>query len=755
MPDAADHTVQQEDAPAHGAPHPDRSRSALSHLGAALGRRPGVVVVTWVLLVLLGFAAAGGAFGNERLFDRLTAGEPTVPGENETGRDLIADSGSSGFQTITVRVDGVDVSSPAVGQAAQRAAQQVGELPGVTRVASPFVVPGGLRSPAAATMLKDGSAASDGYVTVVTVDNLPDEAAFHALGDQVTATVRTATAGEGATVTSGGVRDLVDAITGQLEVDLRTGEGIALPVSFLVMIVVFGGFVAAGMPIFGAIASIAGALASLLGFSYLIDLDTTAVNVVTVLGLGLCIDYGLLVVSRFREELRARAAGLPVAQIPRSMVVDAVARTVDSAGRTVVFSGLTVAISLGGLLVFQSPLMKGIGTAGVSVVVIAVLVALTLVPALCVLGARRLLRRGTEQAPEHGVFSRLAQWVHRFPVPIIVVVATALLALAAPALDLRLTSSGAQLLPVSAPERVFFDGLAEDYPVLGGADVTVVAKAPLAQAQRYAADLRLPEGGRVLDVTTLQGPGRSGSAPSLVRIDVPGGPLEQPARDLVDQLRDQRPAFDTYVVGPASGLKDFTDSMWDRAPYAFALVALATLVLLFLMTGSVVIPVKALLLNVVSLGASLGIVVLVFQKGHLEGLLGFASVGAVESTIPLLVLAFGFGLSMDYEVFLLSRIVELHERGYSNDDAVVVGLQRSGRIITSAALLVVIVFSGFVAGQLLIIKETGVGLATAVALDATLVRMLLVPATMTLLGDWNWWAPTRLRGLHARFGITE
>lgn len=755
MPDAPDHAVVQQPDVAHDSSHPDRARSGLTRLGAGLARRPGVVVATWVLLVLLGFAAAAGAFGNERLFDRLSTGEPTVPGENETGRELIADSGSSGFQTITVRIDGVDVASAATARAAQQAAAAVGALPGVTSVASPYVVPGGLGSPAAATMLAGGSPTADGYVTVVRIDDPPDKEAYHGLQDRVTEAVRTATAGTGATVTSGGVRDLVDAITGQLEVDLRKGEGIALPISFVVMVVVFGGFVAAGMPIAGAIASIAGALASLLGFSYLIDLDTTAVNVVTVLGLGLCIDYGLLVVSRFREELRARAAGMPVGQIPGSMVVEAVARTVDSAGRTVVFSGLTVAISLGGLLVFQAPLMKGIGAAGVSVVVIAVLVALTLVPALCVLGARRLLRRGTEQAPEHGVFSRLAQWVHRFPVPIIVVVATALLALAAPALDLRLTSSGAQLLPVSAPERVFFDGLAEDYPVLGGADVSVVAAAPLDRAQQYAAGLRLPQGGRVLDVTPLPDASRSGSAHSLVRIDVPGGALEQPARDLVDQLRDQRPDFDTFVVGQASGLKDFTDSMWERAPYAFALVALATLVLLFLMTGSLVIPIKALLLNVVSLGASLGIVVLVFQDGHLEGLLGFASVGAVESTIPLLVLAFGFGLSMDYEVFLLSRIVELHERGYSNDDAVVVGLQRSGRIITSAALLVVIVFSGFVAGQLLIIKQTGVGLATAVALDATLVRMLLVPATMTLLGDWNWWAPRRLRGLHARFGITE
>ena len=189
-----------------------------------------------------------------------------------------------------------------------------------------------------------------------------------------------------------------------------------------------------------------------------------------------------------------------------------------------------------------------------------------------------------------------------------------------------------------------------------------------------------------------------------------------------------------------------------RALVAFALVALATLVLLFLMTGSVVIPIKALLLNIVSLGASLGILVWVFQQGHLEGLLGFESVGAIESMIPLLILAFGFGLSMDYEVFLLSRIVELHEQGYSNDDAVVMGLQRSGRIITSAAALVVIVFF---AGQLLVIKQTGVGLAVAVLIDATLVRMLLVPATMSVLGDWNWWAPRRLQRWHARYGITE
>jgi len=730
--------------------HPDRSRSLLSRLGRGLARRPRTVVATWLLLVIAGFGVAGGALGGGSLFNRLHTGEPTVSGENIHGRNLLTAAGQSSLSTYTVRVDGVDLASPAVTRAALQTAGVIKDVPGVASVAMPHVVPGGIRSPAAAPLLKGGSATSDGFVTVVTLAGDPDREAHqrieHAVDDAFGAVV---TAAPGSKVTTGGLQHLIDAITGQLEVDLRIGEGIALPVSFVVMVFVFGGFVAAGMPIIGAVASIAGALASLYGFSHVIDLDATAVNVVTILGLGLCIDYGLLTVSRFREELRARARGMPASEIPQDMVREAAARTVDAAGRTVVFSALTVAIALGGLLVFDATLMKAIGAAGVSVVLIAMLVALTLIPALCVLGARRLLRRGTEIAPEEGVFSRLAQWVHRRPVPIVVLVLAALVGLALPALDLRLTLSGDAMLPTSNPTRQFSEGMARDYPRLGGADVTVVAEAPLDKAKAYAAGLRLADGASVLEVAA------AGPDLSVVRLDARGGPLDDPARDLVLRLRADRPDFPSYVVGQASGLRDFTDSMWQRAPYAFALVALATLVLLFLMTGSVVIPVKALLLNVVSLGASLGVIVWVFQHGNLQGPLGFASVGAVESTIPLLVLAFGFGLSMDYEVFLLSRIVELHERGYSNDDSVVVGLQRSGRIITSAALLVVIVFSGFAAGKLLAIKETGVGLATAVALDATLVRMLLVPATMTLLGDWNWWAPGRLRRWHARFGITE
>ena len=731
--------------------HPDRRRSALSHLGALVARHPLVVAAAWLLVVAAAFGSALGVFTGESLFDRLESGEPTVAGENLTGRDLLTEAGEAGTTRYMLQVTGVDADSPAVVQAATAAAKDLQTIPGVEGVAMPYVVPEGLQSPQAAVFFKEETPASDGFLTVISLD--PDLSAE--AGDRARAEVDRkfdALVGSlpGATGSTGGLTELIDSITHQVEQDLRTGEGVALPVSFLLMVVVFGGFVAAGMPILGAIASIAGALASLLAFSYAIDLDASVVNVVTVLGLGLCIDYGLLTVSRFREELRARARGLPPRDITREQIVAAAARTVDAAGRTVIFSGLTVAISLGGLLVFEAPIMKAIGSAGLSVVLVAMLVAVTLVPALCAIGARRLLRKGTEQAPEHGLFSRLATWVHDRPVPVILGVLAVLVTLALPVLDLRLTSSGSELLPTSAPQRVFFTDLAEHYPTVNGPDLRIVAQTSPEEAAAYAAALPDLHGREVNGVAEP-----INDSLSAIGVDVPGGPLDENAREMVRLLQADRPGFPTYVVGQASGLQDFTDSMFERALPAFALVALATLVLLFLMTGSVVIPVKALLLNIVSLAASLGVLVWVFQQGHLQGLLRYDSVGALESLIPLLILAFGFGLSMDYEVFLLSRIVELHEQGYSNDDAVVMGLQRSGRIITSAAMLVVIVFSGFVAGQLLVIKETGVGLAVAVLLDATLVRMLLVPATMAVLGDWNWWAPSGLKKWHARFGITE
>ncbi len=729
-----------------------------------------LVLATWLLLAVAGFTAALGVVG-PGLFDRLAAGEPSVAGEATRGQDLLAAASTTG-PSVTLIVDGAAPGDPALAAPLEAARADLLAVDGVASVTDPLSVPGGPDSAQAAGLV---AADGEGLLVTAVLDDGLDEPAQ----DEAVAAVQERLEGLGSTLEAdvpgvstlvGGGTILFEAVAHQVEQDLVTGELIALPVSLLVMVLVFGGLAAAGMPMLGAVASIGGALASLLGFSYLTDLDASVVNVVTVLGLGLCIDYGLLVVSRFREELRAlpaSSAGRHRAGGPRvapDAVAAALAATTATAGRTVVFSAVTVAISLSGLLLFEAEILRAVGAAGVSVVLVALLVALTLVPALLAVAGGSMLRRGVvsrvpglrrvlaafgDVPPPEGFFSRLARRVQRRPWLVVAGVLTVLGLAAAPALDIELRSSGAQLLPVDAPERVFFDTLAAEFPTASIPPVQVVGRAsPEAMAP-------LAEQAAGLDgVRAVSPPQPVGQDLAVVSVFTAGtDPGSDAAKAVVAALRDERPGYETWVTGQTATLVDFSDALVDQAPRAGAVVVGATFVLLFLMTGSVLIPVKALAMNVVSLGASFGVLVWVFQDGNGEDLLGFTSVGGIETVIPMLVLAFGFGLAMDYEVFLLARVAELRRSGLGNDAAVVAGLQRSGRIITSAALVVVLVFSGFVAGELLVIKQTGVALAVAVAVDATLVRCLLVPATMTLLGEWNWWAPGPLRRLHARIGV--
>ena len=718
----------------------------MARLGGVIARHPRWWVVGWLVAAVACYAVAVGGVAGESLFQRLHSGEPTVRAESRDARNIV-EAAEPALSSLTMQVSGADLDDPASVRAGAQKTQAISSIPGVARVQSPLLSPQGPADPAVAPLVGVGGPQSGRFVTVVEFD----EGLGKAGQDRAEADVETALQGVADAMNArgivGGPSKVLDAVTGTIESDLVRGEGIALPLTFLVMILLFGGFVAAGMPIVGALVSIAGALLTLFVFSHTLELDATVVNIVTLLGLGLSIDYGLLTVSRFREELAQRASTGPPT---RDEVRVATERTVATAGRTVFFSGLTVAIALSGLLVFEADILKAIGLAGVSVVLVAMVVAITLVPALCVLGARRLARKAKEQVSDVGVFSRLAHAVQRRPVVVIVGTLVALVTLALPTFGLRLTSSGTELLPRTSPQRVFFDELHRDFPALASPEVSVVARsADPATVSAWAQDLRSQPGVTAVTVRPL------GDEYQLVSVRVAGKPTSDEAQNLVHQVRDNRPAFQTWVTGQAAAQIDFLQSMVHRAVYAVGLVVLGTFVLLFLMTGSVVIPLKALLLNVVSLGAALGVVAWVFEQGHLEGLLNFSSVGAVESMVPFLVLAFGFGLSMDYEVFLLSRITEFHNAGYENDRAVSLGLQRTGRIITSAALLIVIVFAGFIAGDILIIKEMGLALVAAVVIDATLVRMLLVPATMTLLGRWNWWAPAPLKRLHARFGITE
>ena len=721
-------------------------RSFLARLGGLIARHPRLWVIGWLVAAVACYAFAVGGVAGESLFQRLHSGEPTVRAESRQARDII-ESAEPALSNLTLQVSGADLTDSGAVRAGAEKTQAISSIPGVAKVQSPLLYPTGLADPAVAPLLGAGGPSSGKFVTVVEFD----EGLAKAAQDRAEADVEQALLGVAdamdAKGTVGGFSKVLHAITGTIEKDLVRGEGIALPLTFLVMLLVFGGFIAAGMPVVGALVSIAGALLTLFVFSHALELDATVVNIVTLLGLGLSIDYGLLTVSRFREEISHRGSPGPPT---REEVRAAAERTVATAGRTVFFSGLTVAIALSGLLVFEADILKAIGLAGVSVVLVAMVVAITLVPALCVLGARRLARKAKEQVSDVGLFSRLAHAVQRRPVVVIIATVAALVTFALPTLGLRLTSSGTELLPKTSQERVFFEDLRRDFPGLAAPEVSVVAASTDTTAvDGWAQELRSQPGVTGVSVRPL------GDTHQLVSVRVAGKPTSDEAQSLVHHVRDNRPTFQTWVTGQAAAQIDFLESMAERAVYAVGLVVLGTFVLLFLMTGSVIVPIKALLLNVISLGAALGVVAWVFEEGHLEGLLNFSSVGAVESMVPFLVLAFGFGLSMDYEVFLLSRITEFHNAGYENDRAVSLGLQRTGRIITSAALLIVIVFAGFIAGDILIIKEMGLALVAAVIIDATLVRMLLVPATMTLLGRWNWWAPAPLRRLHERFGITE
>ena len=704
----------------------------------------------WAIAILLSFAASLGVLTGQSVFDRLTSGTTEAPGEAQQADDLLAAS-TEESATVLVSVTGADVLAPETTTTVSQAVAELSAIEDVSDVQSPMTTPGWPQTPEAYAFVAQQDPESGGFIIAVNMSADLSQANQGTVVEQVKDIAPPALAEVSDNVAIGGITQLIDDINAQVGEDFARGEGIALPASMLVMVVVFGGFIAAGMPIIGAIASIGGGLGILLGFSYAMELDASVVNIVTVMGLALCIDYGLLMVSRFREEVMSVAPGVQHQDLSSHQIEAAVVGAVSTAGRTVLFSALIVGISLSGLTLFEAPIMRAIGAAGVAVVLVALIVALTLIPALCAEGARKLgHRRGAGVSGDDGVFSALAVRVQRRPLVTVVVSVAVLLTLASPVLGMRLVSSGTELLPEGAEQRVFFEALDSDYPALAGADVTVVSKAPVTTTQQWADDVvaSLP-GVDAIDPVQSQG------GLSVVRIATEGEATADAARSVVERLRDDRPDFEILVAGQAASLVDFVDSMFDRAPYAIAWIGGATFILLFLLTGSVVIPAKALLLNIVSLGASLGLTTWVFQGPHLQGLLNFTSAGGIESIIPLLVLAFGFGLSMDYEVFLLARIIELHEAGYVDNEAVRLGLQRSGRIITSAALIMVIVFSGLIFGDMLVIKQTGFALATAVFIDATLVRMVLVPATMTLLGTWNWWAPAFLKPVHDRFGVTE
>ena len=676
------------------------------------------VLAAWVLLLVVGFVIGGQVFG------RLGTDQGAGGSESVTGYHRLGSTNPFGAELLAV-VDGVRVDDPAVRTAVTAATADIRRQPEVARVLDPYA------SALPDLRARDGRA---GLIRVDFVKELSDGQADRAL-DQAAQRLSAISPGR---ILLGGPHLLNREVNKQVETDTKVGEFVALPLTLLVMVFIFGGLAAAGIPFLGAIFSIAGGLLSLFGFSQVINLDPSVVSVVTVLALGLSIDYSLLIVSRYREE---RGLGRPSAL--------AVERAAATAGRTIAYSALTVATSLAGLLLFSAPIFRAIGAAGVSVVVVALVAALTLVPALLGFFGGRI-KAPTAPVSDDGFFARLARATQRRAVLITAGLAVVLLAAGIPFLHANFQNSSSALLPPSFASRQVADILVARFPGGSREPILVVTEAGAGGLGAYTASLRGLPG-----IAEVSPAAPRGAGLSVIEVLPQGEGQGATAQDVVRTLRGHRPPGRSWVTGEAAFLVDFKHDVASRMPIALGLIALATFVLLFLMTGSVLVPIKALVMNVLSLGASFGALVLVFQDGHLSGLLGFTSSGGLETWVPVIVFAFAFGLSMDYEVFLISRIKELYDAGLPNNKAVELGLQRSGRIITSAALLIVIVFAGFGAGKMLGIKEMGLALALALVVDATLVRCLLVPATMTLLGDANWWAPRPLRRLHDRFGLRE
>ena len=680
-----------------------------------------LVIAGWLVVIVIGLGLSTG------LVDRL---DPLAHGDARKeaikgGDALKRVTGTSG--EVVALVDDIDIADPATKQRIESGMADVRAIPGVVTAFDYYSTnnPALVATDKRATLLVAYVASS--------LSNSAERKVVKAVEK------RYETVGDNVRI--GGILAADEAFRTAAENDLRRGESIALPIALVAMVLIFGGWRAAALPLSIAFASIASSILLLLFATTFMSISVYAINVVSMLGLGLGIDYGLLIVSRFREE---RAGGRDLH--------DAIDHALNSAGRTVFFSALTVAAALLGLLVFRIDVFYAFALAGIGVVVFSMLVALTLLPALLATPLGAKIKPAKPATGDHGYFATIARFVQRRAAPVAVFIAVGLLLLAAPFLRAHFEYGDPRDLPRSSEVRSVALTLVDRFPARGADPITVVASVPQDSplVPGYVAQLSALPG--VVNVS----PRPTLSADTTVLDVIPSGATQgETARSVVRSVRAVQPGFATLVTGTTPFLLDMKDSLGHSLPIALVVIAITTFVLLFLMTGSVAVPIKAIVMNLLSLSATFGALVWVFQDGHLSSTLDFQSTGALDLFMPVFIFIFAFGLSMDYEVFLLSRIKEIHDRGADNDTAVATGLQRSGRIITSAALLIVIVFAGFAAGESLNVKQLGFGLAIAVIVDATVVRTFLVPATMRLLGDRNWWAPRPLRRIYDRFGLHE
>jgi putative drug exporter of the RND superfamily len=730
-------------------------------LGRFAVRRRWWIVGAWIALILAAVPFAPRAPG------ALTAGGFILDDlESARAKQLLQDTlgvEPSAF-VLVYTSDTLTAGTPAWTAAVTAATRDVPHAPHVTRVLSHALAPGQVSA--------DGHTAYDIVFLDLPPDDSPEaipgvEAILHAV--------------PGLTVRVGGGPAFYGDVQAVTETDLRRSELISLPLAALTLLLVFGSVVAAGIPLAVGGAAVLVALAGIFVVASLTPMSIFVLNLATLLGLGLGVDYSLLMTSRFREELARRDGP--------DRVAEAVRVTVATAGRAVFFSGLTVLLGLLGLILFELMILRSVGIAGAIVVALAVASAMTLLPAILAIVGTRVdalaLRRVTVEPGGDGPWARLARRVMRHPVAVLVPTLTLLLVLGVPFLHVRFNAPDATILPPEVPSRTAFDILAREFgegefsPIVLAIRTTGDATTPDYVALLYDYSRRLAADPRITRVTSLVdvdpritlaqyqllyaspgGPPDRFVATSLAAttkgdltaftLYTPFGPNNDEGRALVHDLRAAgsalgAPAGMTVLVGGgAADVEDVVSRVWSDFPRTAAFIVLTTFAVLLVLLRSVVLPVKALVMNTLSIVASFGALVWIFQDGNLSAPLGFQPLGFVETTQPVILFCVLFGLSMDYEVFLLTRMKEVWDRSADNTEAVASGLERSGRIVTSAALVVVVVAGSFAFADIVLIKALGLGIALAVALDATVVRALLVPATMRLLGRWNWWMPAWL-----------
>ena len=710
-------------------------------LGRVMYRRRVLVLVLWAAVIV-----GGGVIGGQ-MFDRASSVESLSPVAESVRTEHLLDERVGDGPEVVAIARGRHPRDPELIQSLVGVADELHAIDGVVEVRDGYTAPGGLIG-------------ADNNSVAVWVELSLDltEADQERLEKEVAALLHTIHA---PTVLVSGEKLAERAFADQAIRDAAVGESIALVALFVALIVILGGVLAAVLPLLVALGAITAALVGLVGLTAVTPVSEFAINVVTLLGIGLAVDYTIVLIYRFREERAAEPAVDPSEWI---------GRTTATAGRAVLISGLAVTSAMVGLSVFAEPLLASIAQGGAIVALLATAVALTAAPALLGVLHRRVPAAGATtwvrrivwrvrgvfvrrppRAADGGMLARLAEHAQRRPGPVAAVAAGGLLVLALPVLTINLGNSDARSLPTSMEARQAYDVMQRDFLADRAAPVVVVIDADpaepevrdllnellvLPQVHQLQVRFDLPPGITVVDLTPR---------------GATGGPE---SRELVREIRAMSSPLQVSVGGLAAEVVDHADSLGGRLPVVIGVLLVATMALLFALTGSVVIPVKALMLNLLTLLATLGVLVMVFQRGVGARLLGFESWGAMDLTTPVFLLVFIYGLTMDYEVFMLSRIKEEHDRG-AGSHAVLRGIVRSGPVVTAAAICMIIVFLGFVLGELVAVKEVGLGMAVAIALDVTVIRGLLLPAVMSLLGEWNWWAPAPLRRLHARWLTTQ